>query len=49
MPGPIYVSTLSRRDLARRRARRRRLVLPRSGRWVAALVVVAAALERVLT
>ena len=49
MPGPIYVSTLSRRDLARRRARRRRSVLPRSGRWVAALAVAAAALERALT
>jgi hypothetical protein len=47
-PTGIYASSLSRRDLARRRARLRGPLLLRSGWWVAALAVVAAAAERVL-
>lgn len=47
-PIGIYASTLSRRDLARRRARLRGPLLLRPGWWVAAVVVVAAAAERVL-
>jgi hypothetical protein len=38
-PPGIYASSASRRDLARRRARRRRpLLLVRAGNWLAVLV-----------
>ncbi len=47
-PTGIYASSLSRRDLARRRARLRRPLLLRPGWWVAAVVAVAAVAERVL-
>jgi hypothetical protein len=45
----IYASTLSRRDLARRRARMRGGLRLRPGWWVAAVVVAVAAAERLLT
>jgi hypothetical protein len=47
-PTGIYASTLSRRDLARRRARMRGPRLPRSRWWVAGVVLSAAAAERLL-
>jgi hypothetical protein len=50
-PPGIYASTASRRDLARRRARRRASLLVRSGNWVAAAslaVLVAAVVQRVV-
>jgi hypothetical protein len=44
-PLGIYASSASRRDLARRRARRRRaLLLVRAGNWLTVLLVCGAAL-----
>ena len=42
-PTGIYASSLSRRDLARRRARLRPPLLARTGTWVASGVFVALA------
>jgi hypothetical protein len=42
-PPGIYASSLSRRDLARRRARMRPSLAVRAGNWVGAAVVVALA------
>jgi hypothetical protein len=42
-PTGIYASSLSRRDLARRRARLRPPILARTGTWVAFGAVVAVA------
>jgi hypothetical protein len=42
-PTGIYASSLSRRDLARRRARLRPPLLARTGTWVASGAVVALA------
>jgi hypothetical protein len=42
-PTGIYASSLSRRDLARRRARRRSPLLVRVGNWVGGAAVVALA------
>jgi hypothetical protein len=42
-PPGIYASSLSRRDLARRRARLRSSLLVRVGNWVGAAAVVALA------
>jgi hypothetical protein len=47
-PIGIYASTLSRRDLARRRARLRGPLVLRPAWWAAALVIGAATLERLL-
>jgi hypothetical protein len=50
-PPGIYASTVSRRDLARRRARRRAPLIVRAGNWaaVASLVLLAAAIvQRIL-
>ncbi|HSD78340.1 MAG TPA: hypothetical protein VLA98_13090 [Solirubrobacteraceae bacterium] len=49
-PPGIYASTASRRDLARRRARRRPPLAVRSGNWAAAAslaALVAAVVQRV--
>ena len=50
-PPGIYASSLSRRDLARRRARLRPPLLARTGTWVAsgAFVVLAGLLAERLT
>jgi hypothetical protein len=42
-PTGIYASSLSRRDLARRRARMRSSLLMRVGNWVGAATVIALA------
>jgi hypothetical protein len=39
-PPGIYASSLSRRDLARRRARMRSSLLARAGNWLGAAAVV---------
>jgi hypothetical protein len=50
-PKGIYASSLSRRDLARRRARMRHSLVVRAGNWVAAgalLALVAAVAQRLV-
>jgi hypothetical protein len=49
-PIRIYASSMSRRDLARRRARMRHSLLPRAGNWIAVglLAVGAVVVERLL-
>ena len=44
-PIGIYASSLSRRGLARRRARMRRSLLARAGNWFAAAALIALGVE----